>query len=199
VVAGHQGDEDAARRSLRGADDGTAAAGLGALARMGALSADDLAQALVAAGPALRRRACELAASTWRGDERLDALLARALDDGEPLVVDAACFALGERAEQLAPALRREAIERLSALTATHKEAHVREGAVAALGAIGDPRGLPAVLAALTDRPTVRRRAAVALAAFDGEEAEAGLRRCLEDRDWQVRQVAETLLDRPPS
>jgi HEAT repeat protein len=198
VVAGHLGDEDAARRALRGADDGAAAAGLGALARMGALTADDLAGALATDGPTLRRRACELAASTWRGEQRLDALLARALDDGEPLVVDAACFALGERTERLPPAMRQEAIERLSALSATHREAHVREGAVAALGAIGDPRGLPAVLAALTDRPTVRRRAAVALAAFDGEEAESALRRCLEDRDWQVRQVAETLLDQPP-
>jgi len=75
----------------------------------------------------------------------------------------------------------------------------VREAAVAALGAMGDPEGLPAVLGALGDRPAVRRRAAVALAAFDDERAEAALRRCLEDRDWQVRQVAETLLDRPPS
>jgi len=66
---------------------------------------------------------------------------------------------------------------------------------VAALGAIGDPAGLPAVLAALGDKPTVRRRATVALAAFEGPEAESGLRRSLADRDWQVRQVAEILLD----
>jgi len=69
------------------------------------------------------------------------------------------------------------------------------EAAVAALGAIGDPAGLPAVLAALDDKPAIRRRAAVALAAFDGPDTEAALRRCLEDRDWQVRQVAEDLLD----
>ena len=54
--------------------------------------------------------------------------------------------------------------------------------------------GLPAVLAALEDKPAIRRRAAVALAAFEGPEVEAALRRCLEDRDWQVRQVAEDLL-----
>ena len=44
------------------------------------------------------------------------------------------------------------------------------------------------------DKPAIRRRAAVALAAFEGPEVEAALRRCLEDRDWQVRQVAEDLL-----
>lgn len=199
VLAGYRADEDTARRSLRSDDDGVAAAGLGALARMGALTPDDLAQAMAGRDPALRCRACELAASNCRGEAGLDTLLSRALLDVEPLVVDAACFALGERAGQLAPAMRHEAIERLSGLSATHRETRVREAAVAALGAIGDPAGLPAVLAALADRPTVRRRAAVALAAFDDEAAEDGLRRCLEDRDWQVRQVAETLLDRPPS
>jgi HEAT repeat protein len=65
---------------------------------------------------------------------------------------------------------------------------------VAALGAIGDPAGLGAVLGALEDRPAVRRRAAVALAAFDDPRAEAGLRRAAADRDWQVRQAAEALL-----
>ena len=75
-----------------------------------------------------------------------------------------------------------------------HADPLCREAAVAALGAIGDPAGLPAVLAALEDKPAIRRRAAVALAAFDGPEVEAALRRCLEDRDWQVRQVAEDLL-----
>jgi hypothetical protein len=34
----------------------------------------------------------------------------------------------------------------------------------------------------------------VALAAFEGPGVEAALRRCLDDRDWQVRQVAEDLL-----
>ena len=65
---------------------------------------------------------------------------------------------------------------------------------MAALGAIGDPAGLSAVVAALEDKPAIRRRAAVALAAFEGPEVETALRRCLEDRDWQVRQVAEDLL-----
>ena len=61
-------------------------------------------------------------------------------------------------------------------------------------GEIGDRRGLPAVLSALEDKPAIRRRAAVALAAFDGPLVQAALQRCLDDRDWQVRQVAEDLL-----
>jgi hypothetical protein len=34
----------------------------------------------------------------------------------------------------------------------------------------------------------------IALAAFEGPEVDAALRRALEDRDWQVRQAAEDLL-----
>jgi HEAT repeat protein len=70
----------------------------------------------------------------------------------------------------------------------------VREAAVAALGAIGDTAGLPAILAATRDKPAVRRRAVIALAPFDGPEVEAALRTALGDRDWQVRQAAEDLL-----
>ena len=37
-----------------------------------------------------------------------------------------------------------------------------REAAVAALGAIGHPDGLPAILAATSDKPAIRRRAVLA-------------------------------------
>ncbi len=86
------------------------------------------------------------------------------------------------------------ALAELASTTSGHADALCREAAVAALGAIGDPAGLAAVLSALEDKPAIRRRAAAALAAFDGPEVEPALRRCLEDRDWQVRQVAEDLL-----
>ena len=69
----------------------------------------------------------------------------------------------------------------------------VREASVAALGAIGDDRGLPAILTGCTDKPAVRRRAVLALAPFDGDEVEAALAAALVDRDWQVRQAAEDL------
>jgi HEAT repeat protein len=199
AIAGHRADEAGARLALGSPDGKTAAAGLAALVRMGAVSGDDLARALAAPATGLRRRAAELAASAAPADRRLDARLALALGDEDPLVVEAACFALGERHEGMDTAPVPDVVARLSAVSAGHADAYVREAAVAALGAMGDPGGLPAVLAALTDRPTVRRRAAVALAAFDDDEAEAALRRCLEDRDWQVRSVAETLLDLPPS
>ena len=64
---------------------------------------------------------------------------------------------------------------------------------MAALGAIGDERALPAILAATGDWATVRRRAVLALAPFDGPEVAAALAAALDDRDWQVRQAAEDL------
>ena len=65
---------------------------------------------------------------------------------------------------------------------------------MAALGAIGDPAGLPAILAATGDKATVRRRAIIALALFDGPEVDEALSRASVDRDWQVRQAAEDQL-----
>ena len=73
----------------------------------------------------------------------------------------------------------------------------VREAAVAALGAIGDDRGLDAILTATSDRPAIRRRAVLALAPFvdpaheRAAEVAAALERATTDRDWQVRQAAE--------
>jgi len=86
------------------------------------------------------------------------------------------------------------AVEALAALATGHDDALVREAAVAALGSIGDPAGLPAILTATADKATVRRRAVIALAPFDGPEVEAALARATDDRDWQVRQAAEDLL-----
>ena len=60
------------------------------------------------------------------------------------------------------------------------------------------PPGLPAVLAALGDKPTVRRRATVALAGFDDPRVDPALRKAAQDRDWQVRQAAEELLGESP-
>src|SRR5436305_279120 len=99
--------------------------------------------------------------------------------------------ALGERG-----AAATNAVDALAVVARSHDDPLCREAAVAALGAIGDRRGLDVVLGAASgDRPAVRRRAVVALAAFDGPEVEAALRAALDDRDWQVRQAAEDLLD----
>ena len=84
-------------------------------------------------------------------------------------------------------------LARLIELAGTSEVALVREAAVAALGAIGDERGLPAIIAGCADQPAVRRRAVLALAPFEGDEVEATIERALVDRDWQVRQAAEDL------
>jgi acetyl/propionyl-CoA carboxylase alpha subunit len=65
--------------------------------------------------------------------------------------------------------------------------------AIAALGAIGDDRARGAIVAALDDKPPVRRRAIVALANFEGPDIDAALERAREDRDWQVRAAVDQL------
>ena len=183
AIAGHQHDEAAARAARADADPKTRATALGALARMDRLTDADLTEALADPAPAVRRRAAELA-SPHRGVN-----LTPLLKDRDPLVVEAACWALGERGEGQGKGL----VAALSETATGHRDALCREAAVAALGAIGDPAGLPAILAATQDKPAVRRRAVLALAPFDGHEVTKALERARDDRDWQVRQAAEDL------
>jgi len=137
--------------------------------------------------PRVRRRAAEVAPRLGR---RADAAtLRRLLADPEPWVAEAAAFAAGEHPRPAAGL-----VAAVAGVVTDHPDPVVREAAVAALGSIGDPTTLPAVLGACADRPAVRRRAVLALAAFDGPEVEARLAAALDDRDWQVRQAAEDLL-----
>ena len=110
------------------------------------------------------------------------------LSDPDPTVVEVAAWACGEQVD-----VDSGVLDQLIALTTEADDPLVREACAAALGAIGDPRGLPAVLAACDDKPHIRRRAVLALAPFEGDEVEAAIDRALEDRDWQVRQAAEDL------
>jgi HEAT repeat protein len=192
TLAGHRGDEGVARPGLADGDPGVRAAALGALARLGALTTDDVVLALADESPPVRRRAVDVALEVRGKGSRsaLPAALTRALADPDPLVAVGAAWFVGERR-------RAVAVPGLVALATSHDDARCREAAVAALGAIGDPAGLDAVLAALADRPTVRRRATVALAGFDDPRVEPALRQAAEDRDWQVRQAADELLDEP--
>jgi HEAT repeat protein len=185
VVAGHLGDQAEARAALANPSPEVRAAGLGALRRMGALDSAELSTALTDPDQMVVVRAIELAI----GSPEVDLLPVTASHDA--VVVETAAWALGERGAAQGSAV----VARLAALATDHADALVREAAVAALGSIGDPAGLPAVLAATTDKPAVRRRAVVALAAFEGPEVDAALERAKEDRDWQVRQIAEDLLD----
>jgi HEAT repeat protein len=186
VLAGHRGDEREARALLHDLDPGVRAAALNALARMGTVTAADVAAALDDVDASVRRRACAVAAAHSGLAVDLTPLLA----DGDASVVEAAAWGLGERGSASAGA-----VADLARIVASHPDALCREAAVAALGAIGDWSGLPAILAATRDRPAVRRRAVIALAPFDGPEVDEALQRALADRDWQVRQAAEDLLD----
>ena len=181
--AGHAGDGDAARAFLTDPDPAVRATAIGALARAGALDMAVVVAAISDPSPIVRARACEAAIPF------VDANLERLLDDDDTRVVEAAAWSLGERAEAAAAS-----VPALARVATTHDDALCREAAVAALGAIGHPAGLPAILAATTDKPAIRRRAVLALAPFEGEEVEAALRRAQNDTDWQTREAAETLL-----
>jgi HEAT repeat protein len=183
AVAGHAGDEVAARAALDDMDPVARELALGALHRMECLDETTLRTALRDSDPAVRRRAA-LIAGTRPGFS-----LQAALNDGDNGVVEAAAWACGEQ-----EVVDDEVFATLLSLAGGSADALVREAAVAALGAIGDERGLPAILAACADKPAVRRRAALALAPFDGPEVDAALQAALEDRDWQVRQAAEDVL-----
>ena len=192
AVAGHTGDEATARSALHDEDAAVRATALTALERLGALRDDDLRAALRDGDGRVRRRAAELAAAAAHGGVDL---LSALLGDTEPLVAEAAAFALGERgALGSAEAVAGGVLAALCTTATTHADALVREAAVAALGAIGHPDGLATILHATTDKPAVRRRAVLALAPFDGPDVDAALQRALTDRDWQVRQAAEDLL-----
>ena len=139
------------------------------------------------ADPIVRMAACEAALHLTAADAV--GVLGPLLDEDHPPVVEASAFAAGE----LGPAAE-SLLSRLVQLT-RHGDTIVRETAVAALGAIGDPAALPAILAATKDRATVRRRAIIALAPFEGTAVDEALRAALHDRDWQVRQAAEDQID----
>jgi HEAT repeat protein len=185
ALAGHRGDGPAARSYLDDPAPAVRATALGALARAGGLTPDELVTGLADPAGRVRARAAELAA-TVPGD--LPPALAPVLGDGDPSVVEAAAWASGER-RPTEPGI----VPALAAVVTGHDDALCREAAVAALGAIGDPAGLDAVLAATTDKPAVRRRAVLALAPFDGPQVDAAITRALTDRDWQVRQAAEDI------
>jgi HEAT repeat protein len=185
ALAGHRGDVATARRLLADSDPKVRAAALGALVRCERLKVADLVGAIGDASPEVRARAAEVAAA-WPGDAPPS--LRGLLSDADPTVVEAAAWASGER-QPPEPGI----VEALAVVGTGHDEPLCREAAIAALGAIGDPAGLPAILAATRDRPAIRRRAVLALAPFDGPQVDEALARARSDRDWQVRQAAEDL------
>lgn len=182
VTLGYEQNEPEARSFLRHEDSVVRELALGALHRMQSLTDADLELALHDDDRLVRRRAAELGALHPGVD------LAPLLADLEPVVVEMAVWAYGER-EQVDD----NTLQTIISLTTDHDDQLVREAGAAALGAIGDERGVPAILSACEDKPAVRRRAVLALAPFSGPEIEAAIDTALTDRDWQVRQSAEDL------
>ena len=172
------------RTSLTGPAARVRVLALRAGARRGVIESTDWLRALSDAVPEVRRDALVLLGERDAPEEVL-AEVRSALEDDDPLVVDAAAFALGERGD----------LKSVDALcqVAAHEDARCREAAVAALGAIGDERALATIIAALEDKAPVRRRAVVALANFEGAEVDEALERARVDRDWQVRAAVEQL------
>ena len=197
ITAGHQGRVQTARSGLRHPAPMVRAAAVGALARIGVLEPDELLEALADPSAVVRRRAITETVHVEEPDvdgpdkRRLLSALLTQIDSAE--TAEAALWALGEQA-----GTDTLVVERLMSVATAHADPLCREAAVAALGSIGDPRSLPAVLTATYDKATVRRRAVIALAAFEGDEVDDRLQEALTDRDWQVSQAAEDLLLVPP-
>jgi HEAT repeat protein len=183
IQAGFTGDVDTAVRALLHPDHAVRASALRSLHRLNALTETHVLAALTDVSSEVRRTGIEVSVEM----QLLN--IHPLLNDDDVFVAEMAAWCLGERTS----ATDNE-IEALIAATLHHTEPVVREACAAALGSLGDERGLPAILAACGDKPAVRRRAVLALAPFEGDAVDAALRTALEDRDWQVRQNAEILL-----
>jgi HEAT repeat protein len=186
ILAGHHGHTETALEAVESPDPHLRAAGIGALERCDALTPATLQSLLRDPDPRVRRRAAQAAARHLAVD------LSLVIIDPDPIVAEMAIWACGEQ-EQVSDAV----LDLIISAATEAAEPLVRESAAAALGAIGDQRGLAAILTACADKPAVRRRAVLALAPFiDGPEHPIvmdALQRALVDRDWQVRQAAEDI------
>ncbi len=188
AIAGHAGDLPTVLDGLEHPEAAVRVVALGAAHRLEALDRSAFERFLNDPDPDVRYRAVELSARVPFGAELAPALV-DALTDAA--LAEVAAFALGEL--PLEGPDRDRAIVALGSQATEHDDALSRESAVAALGAL--EAGLDVILSATRDVATVRRRAILALAPFDGPEVTEALTRALEDRDWQVRQAAEDLLE----
>lgn len=136
----------------------------------------------------VRRECAEVLGLSGRSD--VDAL-AQALQDDVAEVREAAANALGELAAAESVGLL------IEHATNDDEDKLVREAAVAALGAIGDDRAVPALLTLLSGGPPqIRRRCVPSLSVFDGEHIESALREAGRDRNPMVREAAEMIVGR---
>ena len=187
-MAGHAGDRKTVVDGLSHDAAEVRVVALGAALRVGELDEERLLAALEDSAVTVRYRAIELIARMPLNSTLAERAIA-ALQD--PDLREVAAFVLGEL--PLDGELLERAIAALGSQATGDEDALARESAVAALGALGG--GLNFILTATGDVATVRRRAVLALAPFDGPEVDAVLQEALTDRDWQVRQAAEDLLE----
>ena len=184
IQAGFTSDAALARTGLIHSEGLIRASALRALHRMNQLTSKDLIACINDIDVDVRRTVVELSVRF------LDVEIHHLVNDTDLFVAEMTAWALGERT-----AITDVEIEMLIRQTTEHAEPVVREACAAALGSLGDERGLQAILSACTDKPAVSRRAILALAAFEGDEVDAALSAALEDKDWQVRQNAEDLIN----
>ena len=195
ALAGHRGNTPEAHRFLNDEHPDVRATALRALHRTGGLTSQVISCAAHDRHPIVRIAALELAADHGGlAAEDATALLA----DADYRVAEAAAWACGEIASRdfstsRNPHARSTVVDALTRTATSHDNALCRESAIAALGAIGDPAGLSAILNGLQDKPAVRRRAVIALAPFNGPDVDAALARAALDRDRQTRTAAAEL------
>ena len=156
ILSRHLGDYKLAISLLDDKDAKVRGAALSSLEKLGKLSGKILEESFYDPSPEVRKRAIELLA------KRPEEIPLNVFDDGDSLVVETACWAAGEKENPT-----HELINQLCFIADSHTDQLCREAAVAALGSIGSPLGLETVLEALKDKPAIRRRAVIALAAFD--------------------------------
>ena len=117
-------------------------------------------------------------------------------DDPEPTVREAVATAFGELAS-------RQAVPWLIETSLVDDDRHVKEAAVAALGAIGDPGAIDTLLEIMRGGPPqVRRRAIAAITVFDDERIEPAIQRAALDRNPGVREAAQMVVGKqltPPT
>lgn len=194
ALAGYNGDVNTAMSAHNDTDPKVRIAGLRSMARLGTVTEQQITHALNDPAPQVRIAALEIVANFRHLalEPLFENQLAHLLSDTDSMVVETAAWALGEREAKTATT-----IDLLSQVARSHSDPLVRESTVAALGAIADERGLPAILDATGDKVAIRRRAIVALAAFEGPLVSGAYEQARNDRDRQVRDTVEELLGPP--
>ncbi len=182
VQLAREGDLSLARELCGDGDPRVRASSIAVLSENDALDESLIALGLSDPNPLVRMSVARAAA------QNSSISVLELLSDEDSSVVEIACWAAGEQTEH-----NDSIIEALSGIALEHEDALCRESAVAALGALGNVRGLESILKATQDIATVRRRAVIALAPFEGQAVTDALQLALGDRDWQVRQAAEDL------